>query len=255
MLVLGQAIGVSLELLQSSAVQTLFNTSDPALRTGSVGEETAAQVIAQIPDDGFDLVIMNPPFTRATNHEGAHANVVNPAFAAFDASKADMDAMGKRMRGLGKSSCYDGKAGLASAFTALAHRKLKPGGVLAFVLPLSVSAGTSWEKFRQLLADEYTDLEVLSIAANGKDMSFSADTGMAECLAIARKLRPDETPAERARFTSLRRRPPGLAAAAEIANGVLAADLVRGIEDGPYGGAVLNIGTENVAEIASAKNV
>ena len=29
----------SLELLQSSAVQTLFNTSDPALRTGSVGEE------------------------------------------------------------------------------------------------------------------------------------------------------------------------------------------------------------------------
>ena len=31
------AIG-SLELLQSSSVMTLFNTSDPALRTGSVGE-------------------------------------------------------------------------------------------------------------------------------------------------------------------------------------------------------------------------
>ena len=244
----------SLELLQSSAVQTLFNTSDPALRTGSVGEETAAQVIAQIPDGGFDLVIMNPPFTRATNHEGAHATVVNPAFAAFDASKADMDAMGKRMRDLGKNSCYDGKAGLASAFTALAHRKLKPGGVLAFVLPLSVSAGTSWDKFRQLLADEYTDLEVLSIAAADNDqLSFSADTGMAECLAVARKLRPEEIPAERARFTSLRRRPPGLAAAAEIAKDMVAAQYVRGIEDGPYGGAVLNIGTENFAEIASVK--
>ena len=57
------AIG-SLELLQSSSTMTLFNMSDPALRTGSVGEETATQVVADIPDGEFDLVIMNPPFTR-----------------------------------------------------------------------------------------------------------------------------------------------------------------------------------------------
>ena len=54
----------SLELLRSSDVLTLFNTSDPALRTGSAGEETAAQVRAEIQDEGYDLVIMNPPFTR-----------------------------------------------------------------------------------------------------------------------------------------------------------------------------------------------
>ena len=53
----------SLELLQRSTVQTLFNTSDPALRTGSLGEETAEQVNVDIPDEEFDLVIMNPPFT------------------------------------------------------------------------------------------------------------------------------------------------------------------------------------------------
>ena len=51
----------SLELLQSSNVLTLFNASDPALRTGSVGEETAAQIRAEIPDEGYDLAIMNPP--------------------------------------------------------------------------------------------------------------------------------------------------------------------------------------------------
>ena len=45
------AIG-SLELLQSSSTMTLFNMSDPALRTGSVGEETATQVVADIPDEG-----------------------------------------------------------------------------------------------------------------------------------------------------------------------------------------------------------
>ena len=115
----------SLELLQSSAVQTLFNTSDPALRTGSIGEETATQINVDIPDQGFDLVIMNPPFTRATNHEGAHSDITNPAFAAFDATSADQSAMGSRINELGKGTCYHGNAGIASAFVALADRKLK----------------------------------------------------------------------------------------------------------------------------------
>ena len=42
----------------------------------------------------------------------------------------------------------------ASAFTALADRKLKPGGVLAPVLPLSVASGLSWQQFRELLATD-----------------------------------------------------------------------------------------------------
>ena len=139
------------EPLQSSAVQTLFNTSDPALRTGSIGEETATQINVDIPDRGFDLVIMNPPFTRATNHEGAHADVTNPAFAAFDATPADQSAMGSRINELGKGTCYQGNAGIASAFVALADRKLKRGGILALVLPLSAAAGLSWQGFRQML--------------------------------------------------------------------------------------------------------
>ena len=48
---------------------SLFNTSDPAMRTGSTGEETASQIaLPTYMDGGFDLVIMNPPFTRATVH-------------------------------------------------------------------------------------------------------------------------------------------------------------------------------------------
>ena len=123
----------SLELLQSSSAMTLFNTSDPALRTGSAGEETAAQVIVDIPDDGFDLVIMNPPFTRNVTREGAYAGTVNAAFAAFNASDADQRQMAKQMAVLRKDTCYHGNAGIASAFAALGHRKLRPGGVLALV--------------------------------------------------------------------------------------------------------------------------
>ena len=240
----------SLELLKSSSGMALFNTNDPARRTGSRGEETAGQVIVDVPDDGFDLVIMNPPFTRATNHGGAHADVVNPAFAAFEASKADMDAMGKRMRDLGRASCYDGKAGIASAFVALADRKLKPGGVLAFVLPLSAASGASWQKFRRMLAREYADLDVCSIAANRKDISFSFDTAIAECLVVARKRREDEESASAVKFISLTRRPDGFLQADLIAKSILNAnDDARGIEDGPYGGTPLNIGAEQVGEL------
>ena len=242
----------SLDLLQSSSVMTLFNTSDPAMRTGSAGQETAAQVNADLPDWGFDLVIMNPPFTRATNHEGSHADVVNPAFAAFNASKPDMDDMGKRLNQLGRNTCYHGNAGIASAFAALAHRKLKPGGVLALVLPLSAAAGLSWYGFRELLAKDYTDLTVLSIAADGKDMSFSSDTGMAECLVIARKCKAGIPPGKRARFASLRRRPAGVAPAKAIAGNITDAGYVRELEDGPYGGTRLTIGDELEGETLNA---
>ena len=247
------AIG-SLELLQSSSVMTLFNTSDPALRTGSVGEETASNVIVDIPDEGFDVVIMNPPFTRATNHEGAHADITNPAFAAFGATQADQTAMGNRMNQFGRGTCYHGNAGIASAFAALAHRKLKPGGVLALVLPLSAASGLSWQAFRRMVAQGYTDLTVLSIAANGKDMSFSSDTGMAECLVIARKLMKDDPPTlagKRIGLTSLLKRPRGLAPAAAVAESIINSDSVRRIEDGPYGGTRLTTGGELIGEMLS----
>ena len=242
------AIG-SLELLQSSHLLSLFNTNDPARRTGSVGEETAAQINIDIPDASFDLVIMNPPFTNATNHEGAHADITNPAFAAFDATPQDQTAMGQRLNQLGKGSCYHGNAGIASAFAALGDRKLKQGGVLALVLPLSAASGLAWRGVRQMLGTEYREVEVLSIAADGKDMSFSSDTGMAECLVVAQKgVAPNPT----AYFTSLRSRPLGFANAKAIAKSINDATNVRQIEDGPYGGTFVFLGDEISGETLKA---
>ena len=239
----GVLIG-SLELLRSSALLTLFNMSDPAMRTGSVGEATASQILAEFPDEEYDLVIMNPPFTSATNHEGAHADITNPAFAAFDATHADQTAMGARANRLADNTCYHGNAGIASAFAALGHKKIKPGGVLALVLPLSVANGLSWQGFREMLAREYTDATVLSIAANGRDMSFSSDTGMAECLVVARRLKSDETPQDRTHFTSLRHRPQGFVHASSLAGRLMDGSRVRRIEDGPYGATPLTVGEE-----------
>ena len=244
----------SLELLQSSAAMTLFNTSDPAMRTGSAGEETAAQVIVDVPDAGFDLVIMNPPFTSNTKHYDAGDGVLNAAFAAYNSSEAAQGQMAGRLKRLAKDSAYHGHAGLASAFAQLCHRKLKPGGVIALVLPFTAINGSSWAKFRRLIATEYTDLTVVSIAANGKDMSFSADTGIAECLMIARKnvrAKGSSSP-PRTHFTSLRHRPRGFSHASAIANDIVGGRPIRSIEDGPFGGTALTVGEELAGESLDA---
>ena len=247
----GVRIG-SLELLQSSSTMTLFNTSDPAMRTGSVGEETASQIIADVPDEGFDLVIMNPPFTRNVTREGDTAEAVAAAFAAFDASEEDQRDMTERMAALKKDTCYHGNAGIASAFAALGDRKLKPGGVLALVLPLSAASGSAWTAFRKMIADNYVDLTVVSIAANGEDVAFSSDTDMAECLVVARKRTADSPKSRRARFVSLRRRPRGFAESAMAAQSITAQNGIRRIEDGPYGGRRLFVGDETIGESIDA---
>ena len=160
--------------------------------------------------------------------------------------------MAKNLKRYTKDTCYHGYAGIASAFAALAHKKIKPGGVLALVLPLSVANGQSWRAFREMLAREYNDVTVLSIAANGRDMSFSSDTGMAECLVIARRLRSGEASQDKARFTSLRRRPQGFVHASSQAGRLIDGSQVRRHDDGPYGGTPLVVGEAVTGETITA---
>ncbi len=242
----------SLELLHASQALTLFNTSDPALRTGSIGEETAAQVTVEIRDRRFDLVIMNPPFTSNTKHRDADAGVLNAAFAAFDASDDDQADMADRLKQLAKDTCYHGHAGLASAFVALADKKIRPNGIVALVLPFTAINGSSWARFRALIATRYTDITVVSIAGVDTELSFSSDTNIGECLILGRKLAVDEQPSGRGQFVSLRRKPTDFIQAMELANVILSGTTVRHLEDGPYGGIPIYGGDELAGEVLDA---
>ena len=96
-----------------------------------------------------------------------------------------------------------------------------------------------------MLAAGYESLTVLSIAASDNDdVSFSADTGMAECLVIARKRNGQEAKGQRIHFTSLTHRPLGFANASSIAGQIIGGQPVRVVEDGPYGGTPLMMGDE-----------
>ncbi len=178
--------------------------------------------------ESLDIVIMNPPFTRPTNHKIATVPV--PSFAGFNTSDEEQSEMSKQLKKLTNSlnqPVGNGYAGLASHFMDLAHVKLKPGGVLGLVLPATFVAGSSWNKARNLLQSHYQDLTIVSITNVGAtEAAFSADTGMAEVLVIATKKMnkvgnnskgmpgSDKSTFQ---FVNLRQRPPNHTEACEIA--------------------------------------
>ena len=77
------------------------------------------------------------------------------------------------------------KAGMAASFLALARKKIRCGGRLGFVLPLTAAFADTWQRTRQMVERDFEDIIALSIAGGGE--SLSADTGMEEMLLIATK--------------------------------------------------------------------
>ena len=216
----GVSIG-SLDLLSVDALGSLFPTGEQQAHGGG---EQGRMVLRR---ESLDLVIMNPPFTRPTNHEAT--DVPRPDFAGLDNDRTAQRLMGDRLKeirkGLARAKSVrsgrsilagHGNAGLASYFCDLAHLKIKGGGVLALVLPFSMISGGSWKKLRDLLTTHYRDVTVVSIAdAGSTDQAFSADTGMADAVVIATKGPPGDS--RDALFVNLRHRPESLPEAVEIA--------------------------------------
>ena len=160
----------SLDLLEVDALRDLF------------GGEAAAGVEGKYdfrPANGsFDLCIMNPPYSRPHRGEKVFGVEGLPGYQREE-------SVGNLYKLLSKSFA-NMRAGMASAFCYLADKKLKHGGMLAAVLPLSAAGQDSWRKFRAHIMQNYSDVTVIGMAAENLQ-SFSADTGMGEMLLCARK--------------------------------------------------------------------
>jgi hypothetical protein len=205
------------------------------------------------PPAAFDLVIMNPPFTRDTNHEGNKRDVANPAFAAFGTDVNTQKLMAKRLGELAKGTAYHGNAGEGSAFVALADRQLKADGTLAFILPLSVLSGEGWRSVRATLSKNYGNICVGSIAAaKARDAAFSADTDIAEAIIVAEKGAESKS---RGHFFVLTKRPATQLHGAQIAQEIqilIQSKKTRQLESGPVGGDLIRLGNDKVGELLSA---
>ena len=224
------AVG-SLELLGDAGTLSLLGRPGTRL-AGRVDETETDDGLAEcnVGDGTLDICIMNPPFTRPTNHETAEAaGVPVPSFAGFGTTADDQRAMSERLAELSPASgsprAGHGNAGLASNFVDLAHAKLRPGGVLALILPFSAVSGGSWAGLRRLLSGHYRDVTVASIATHGSTRrSFSADTGMAEIALLAVKRHASvgggSGAASRVNWTSLVQRPASMVEAVQVARAI-----------------------------------
>jgi len=169
-----------------------------------------------IPDE-FDLIIMNPPFTRATGRtetygerrgllgfvadENARQNLLGrlddvrnrARQSLIENARAYRDVFPNIIReiidGRGNLSAYlnIGQAGEGLLFLYLAHRFVRNGGVIAFVLPRNLLMGVSWFLARVLLATRYHLKYVIVSSDPENGYNFSEGTSLSEVLIVAKR--------------------------------------------------------------------
>ena len=187
----------SLELIEDDTAPTLYRTGRK--RISSIGEidDNRKEATLEVPKESMDIVIMNPPFTRPTNHERYEKTKARvPSFAGFKMTEEEQKKMSERLKTIVRKLRKDhhsppasnGNAGLPTNFIDLADAKLRPEGILALVVPLTFMQGDGWKNSRKLIRKNYSNILVVGIATDGhKDRAFSADTGKAEILLVATK--------------------------------------------------------------------
>ncbi len=131
---------------------------------------------------------MNPPYSRTRGGQST--------FDVEGLSEGERKACQKRWKKLISDEPANAKAGMASSFLVLAAKKVKPGGRIGFVLPLTAAFADTWTATRKMIERDFVHVSAIAIAAGqalGKD-ALSADTGMEEMLLVAtRRKKPNKS--------------------------------------------------------------
>ena len=232
----GKARLGSLDFLQSSPGKAqaqylaMFpdESRDPGRMTGA-GERVFD---AYMPAD-CDLMIANPPYTRAGGPGTQENTEWNPIFGSV-LSSADAQLMQRVLRRTLDATPASLYAGLGSAFTVLAKERIKVGGRMAIVLPATALTGSRWAPVRRMLLDDFrVEWVVVSHDARNRPkrgtlpgrrfVAFSESTRIAEALIVATRIGRGQTPATSCtRFVNLRRNPDEAIDAMAIARSLLA---------------------------------
>ena len=226
------AIG-SLEWLESERQIALFETG--GAQVSGAGEDIGTRT-AELRDGELDVCVMNPPFSRSTNHEAEKWNVPAPAFAGFGTSAEEQRRMSAKL-----AKAYQrraermghGNAGLGSSFLDVAWSKTRPGGQIGFILPSVLLSGGAWASAREVLKRRFEDVVFVTLAnAEPTGRAWSADTHMAETMLLARKRETDEDAETPVRYVNVRARP------RTEAEALLLADAIHRPAQGAEGGEV-----------------
>lgn len=192
----------SIDFLAGSEIQTQFALDDTQLDTIKTGAARSAYANAKVPP--LDLCVMNPPFVSS--------RYGNRLFGSLPEDRPALQkALSKQAKALGVSAT----AGLGALFVPLAQKHTKPGGRIAFVLPLALATGEAWGAIRTLIAQHF-HLEVVITSHDSERPNFSENTDLSEVLFIARKLKPKESAGPTA-YVNLWRNPRSIHEALDLA--------------------------------------
>ena len=180
----GHAKTGSLEYFVNRALDDLFDSVAGSARGVRAQRHEKHSVV--VPDRSFDWILMNPPYSRTRGGQ--------KAFDITGLSDEERKACQQRWRWLVKNEPVNNKAGMAPSFLALADRKIKPGGRIGFVLPLTAAFAQVWDPTRQMIQERYKNITAVVVAAGQAlgDDALSADTQMEEMLLVATRRTNEE---------------------------------------------------------------
>ncbi len=184
---------------------------DTAMKTGTRAEQEQA-LSSLYGLAGFDLIAMNPPFSRTTGRGGRSGGGLFGFMSDEDCRKAVlhdyndlrstirhelMTTARRLIKGTDLEPLLTEKdlrhytsiwqAGEGLLFLYLADTRLKEGGKLCFVLPRAFLSGVSWFLARALLASKY-HIEYIVVSYETGSYNFSESTSLSECLVVAKKV-------------------------------------------------------------------
>ena len=180
-----------------------------------VTQEYASSKIAIVTHEAGSLSLLDPAITGITDYLGYGGVSATPGLNAelglFHIAPGSIDwalmnppysrARGGReqaTKGLGKIrpkaakagyKMSHGQAGLATDFGNMSNLRMKSGGVLAHVLPLTAAHAETWAGWRGQLETDFDNIVVIANVGGVAMESMSADTGMNEMLVVATKRR------------------------------------------------------------------
>lgn len=189
----------------------------------------------------FDLIVMNPPFSRTTGRGGRSGgglfgfmgdkSVRKIVLDDYTALRNDIKAkLNSKARELLKNTSLEilikedelrayreiWQAGEGLLFLYLADIKLCLGGKICFVLPRSILSGISWFLSRVLLAANY-HIEHIIVSYEPNNYNFSESTSLSECMVIASQ-KLEQQPEDETRFVILLKKPRTSMEAIALAN-------------------------------------
>ena len=198
----------SIELAASDRI------TDPDM-SGRIATGRAARIPVSIPDRSCDWIMMNPPYSRT--------RIGRAAFDIAGLSAPERSRCQGRWGDLIRGEPARKTAGMAATYVVIAGKKIKPGGRIGFVLPVSASSVEAWSDTRGYIEHNFTDILAVAVGGRRSGDSLSEDTSIGEMLLVAKKREEPRAAASPIHCATLHRHPSGTGEAGEVARAISSA--------------------------------